>query len=200
MWHLLCHVPTITYICVTVSTFLYSPHTVNQPSRLVVRGVHQLPLTCRSSGSPCMRQGRPHPTHMCGYVFVCPRMRRRPPPKSPIKGRVLPSLVSQSLALKSSTSKCVTSDASLVSSCTDNTPMTGLCWYCSTIGQDPARVFCVAVHHVYVETTLVPYSYPQVLQHIYFLDYDAWKCLKLGCKVTEFYDHTCHHDLLLQSC
>ena len=62
----------------------------------------------------------------------------------------------------------MTSDAALVlSSCPDNTPMIGLCQYRCTIGWDPARVFCIAVHCVYVENALVLYSYPRVLQHIW---------------------------------
>ena len=46
-----------------------------------------------------------HPTHTVGYKSVYLRMHRRPPPICPIKGQVLPSLVSQSLALETSTSK-----------------------------------------------------------------------------------------------
>ena len=42
---------------------------------------------------------------MVGYDSVYLHMRRRPPPICPIKGRVLPSLVSQSLALELSTSQ-----------------------------------------------------------------------------------------------
>ena len=41
--------------------------------------------------------------HMVGYDSVYSCMHRRPPPVCPIKGQVLPSLVSQSLALESST-------------------------------------------------------------------------------------------------
>ena len=43
--------------------------------------------------------------HTSGYDSIYSRMHRRPPPIYPIKGRVLPSLVSQSLALESSTSQ-----------------------------------------------------------------------------------------------
>ena len=92
-------------IYVTVSTFLHSPHPVNQSSRLVVQGVHRLPPTHQSSGSPHRRQMKPHPMHMGGYVFVASLMHRRPPPKCPIKGCILTSAVSQSLALKLSTSQ-----------------------------------------------------------------------------------------------
>ena len=42
---------------------------------------------------------------MSGNDSVYSRMRRRPPPICPIKGCVLSSLVSQSLALESSTSQ-----------------------------------------------------------------------------------------------
>ena len=61
----------------------------------------------------------------------------------------------------------MTSDAALVfSSDPDNTPTIGLRQYHCTIGQDPVRVFWVAVHRMYVENALAPYSYPRVLQHI----------------------------------
>ena len=90
---------------VTVLTFLHSPHLASQSSRLVVQGVHRLPPMHRSLGSLHRRQARPHPTHMGGYVFISSHMRRRPPPKCPIKGCVLPSIVSQSLTLESSTSQ-----------------------------------------------------------------------------------------------
>ena len=43
--------------------------------------------------------------HMVGYNSIYSRMHRRPPPICPIKGRVLLSLVSQSLTLESSTSQ-----------------------------------------------------------------------------------------------
>ena len=43
--------------------------------------------------------------HTVGYDSVYSHMHRRPPPICPIKGQVLPSLVSQSLALESSTSQ-----------------------------------------------------------------------------------------------
>ena len=61
--------------------------------------------TRRSLGLSHRRQVRPHPMHTGGYIFVSSRMHRRPPPKSPIKGCVLPSKVIQSLALESSTSQ-----------------------------------------------------------------------------------------------
>ena len=71
----------------------------------------------------------------------------------------------------------MTSDAALVfSSCPDNTTMVGLRQYRCTIGWDPAGVFCIAVHHVYVENALAPYSYPRVLQHIVCKALDFWTC------------------------
>ena len=88
-----------------VSTFLHSPHPVSKSSRLVVQGVCRLPPTHRSSRSTCRRQARSHPSHTGGYVFISSCMCRRPPPKCPIKGCVLLSAVSQSLALESSTSQ-----------------------------------------------------------------------------------------------
>ena len=55
-----------------------------------------------------MRQARPRPMHMGGYIFVSSCMHSRSPPICPIKGHALPSLVSQSLALESSTSQNLT--------------------------------------------------------------------------------------------
>ena len=82
--------------------------------------VHQTVVTylCQtqihfSSGSPHRRQERPHPMYTGGYVFVSSCMHRRPPPKNPIKGCVLPSKVSQSLALESSTSQNFSCDQPL---------------------------------------------------------------------------------------
>ena len=53
------------------------------------------------------------PMHTGGYIFVSSCMRRRPPLKNPIKGRVLPSKVSQSLGLESSTSQNFSCDQPL---------------------------------------------------------------------------------------
>ena len=82
---------------------MHSPHPASQSTGLVAR----VYVECHSCDSPedChMRVGKnPHLTHMSGYDSVYSHMRRRPPPICPIKGQVLPSSVSQSLALESST-------------------------------------------------------------------------------------------------
>ena len=93
---------------VMVLTFLHSLHLVNQSTRPVAQGVHRLPPMRRSLGLLQGRQVRPHPKHMGRYDFISSHMHRRPPPICPIKGCVLPSLVSQSLALESSTSQNLT--------------------------------------------------------------------------------------------
>ena len=114
-------------IYVTVSTFLHSLHPVSQSSRLVAPGVCHLSPTHQSSGSPHRRQSGPQPTHTGEYVFISSCMCRRHPPKIPIKGCVLPSEVSQSLALESSTSQNFSCDqhpglhCSVVSALTINT-------------------------------------------------------------------------------
>ena len=62
-------------------------------------------LRRQSWGLPYEGKARIRPTHTVGYNSIYSRMHRRPPPICPIKGRVLPSLVSQSLALELSTSQ-----------------------------------------------------------------------------------------------
>ena len=91
---------------------------------------------------------------------------------------VLPGLSMTSCRLLSSTEQknhkycSMTSDAALVfSSCPDNTPSIGLCWFHRTNGLDLIRVFYVTVPLRIVESALAPYSYPRFCNTCFFKKY-----------------------------